>query len=417
MIPVNNKRSIFFLKRESPELQYGINSFLDTLIPSIVNLNQFNVFLIRYFEPSVTECAVTEKGESFTEIAIPPPLFYVKSHKNDQRYANRVVDILADFFGDAKPAIHSNHVNDFELLRAITTRFMNASLVTSVHCMLIETAFNGNKILIANYAREMRDVKNSYVKKEADLLAMSDYIISVNRHHKMLMHESYGVEKEKIQVIPRGLAIAAGATLANDDKLNVRDRFYINPEDKVILYAGRVDHSKGLKHLVGSLRTILNKNKNFKLIIAGGGNIESLLPYTTDIWTKIVFTGFIEKAQLFALFRSADVGVLPSIYENDSLIAKEMILNKLPLIVSDCDGFTEFFKDQENCLIVKNIAEKNGDSHVSEEDLALAILKMTGDASFSDRVTASAYESLVATGDLEDTVNNYLSIYNKIFDN
>jgi len=416
MTPINHKRSIFYLKKESAELQYGINSFLDTLIPSIVNLNQFEVFLIRYFEPTVTEFTVTEKGANFTEIAIPPPLFYVKSHKNDQRYANRVVDVLADLFGDAKPIIHINHINDFEMLQAIRTRFMNASLVTSIHSMLIETAFNGNKILIADYAREIRNVKNSYVKKEADLLAMSNYIISVNRHHKMLMHESYAVEKEKIQVIPRGLAIATGATIVNDDKLNIRDRFYVNPEDKVILYAGRVDNSKGLKYLVGSLRIILKKNKNFKLIIAGGGDIESLLPYTTDIWAKIGFTGFIEKEQLFAQFRMADVGVLPSIYENDSLIAKEMILNKLPLIVSDCDGFREFFKDQENCLIVKNISEQNGDSHVSEEDLALAILKMTGDESFSNRVSASAYECLVAGGDMKDTVNNYLNIYNEIFD-
>jgi glycosyltransferase involved in cell wall biosynthesis len=51
--------------------------------------------------------------------------------------------------------------------------------------------------------------------------------------------------------------------------------------------------------------------------------------------------------QLFSLIQVANVGVLPAIYENDSLIAKEMILNKLPLIVSDYDGFKELFKDQE----------------------------------------------------------------------
>lgn len=413
---VNKKKySIVYFKTDCPEIQYGINTFLNDLIPFIVQINRFSVYLVKYYEPTVEEFTVNTLSDNYTEIAIPSPLYYIKSHKNDQRYANRVVDLLTEFFSNTDIIVHANHFNDHDICKVLRERFAKLSIINSIHSMILENAFNGNKVRMANYVQETKYALNiSFVNKEAALVQMSDYVVSVSNYHKNVLEQYYGVNKDKVQVIPRGLNIGSDFGEVIRNKESLRKDLYFDADDKVILYVGRINSSKGLKSLIGSLRILLKDHPRFRLVIVGSGDIESIFPYCVDIWSKISFTGFLSKTDLAKFFQLADVGVLPAVYENDSLISKEMILNRLPLIVSNCDGFSGFFEDQNNCIIIDNRYDVNGEPNLEEDELAMGILNITNNKVFSDLISEKAYVGLVGSGELNSTLSKYIDIYNDI---
>ena len=68
----------------------------------------------------------------------------------------------------------------------------------------------------------------------------------------------------------------------------------------------------------------------------------------SGIWSKIVFTGYISKAQMYEIFLMSDLGVMPSYYEEFGYVALEMIMNKLPLLVNNTTGLSEISKNCKN---------------------------------------------------------------------
>lgn len=65
-------------------------------------------------------------------------------------------------------------------------------------------------------------------------------------------------------------------------------------------------------------------------------------------WSRITFTGRIDKKQLYELYTIANVGVVCSIHEEFGLVAVEMMMHALPLVVTDTSGLGE--------LVVNNVS-------------------------------------------------------------
>jgi glycosyltransferase involved in cell wall biosynthesis len=61
---------------------------------------------------------------------------------------------------------------------------------------------------------------------------------------------------------------------------------------------------------------------------------------------KVDFTGHLSKRELYDLYRIADMGVVCSIHEEFGYVAVEMMMHKLPVIVTDTGGLSEIVEDR-----------------------------------------------------------------------
>jgi glycosyltransferase involved in cell wall biosynthesis len=56
---------------------------------------------------------------------------------------------------------------------------------------------------------------------------------------------------------------------------------------------------------------------------------------------KITFAGLLEKNELYELYHIADIGIAPSLFELFGYVAVEMMIHKLPIVVTATSGQNE----------------------------------------------------------------------------
>ena len=104
-----------------------------------------------------------------------------------------------------------------------------------------------------------------------------------------------------------------------------------------------------LSYLIRAFREVLKIELDCRLIIAGSGNYDLFFQEIQDICTKITFTGLLDKKELYELYRIADVGVVPSLFEPFGYVPVEMMMHKLPIVATATSGLNEVV--DENCAL------------------------------------------------------------------
>ena len=189
-------------------------------------------------------------------------------------------------------------------------------------------------------------VKKSF-EEEKLYYSNSDHIICLSNYMQDILCVDYGIESGKISVISNGLLDVFDKNKTDKICVNLpyprhlRSKWNIPPQEKIILFAGRIDEVKGLSYLIKAFREVLQQFQNCRLIIAGSGDYDKYLPETKDICTKISFTGLLEKKDLFELYQLADIGVIPSLFEPFGLVAVEMMMHELPIVATTTSGLNE----------------------------------------------------------------------------
>lgn len=135
-----------------------------------------------------------------------------------------------------------------------------------------------------------------------------------------------------------------------EERQSLREEFGFTTEDTVVMYCGRILEVKGAKELV---QAIININDpHIKLLMIGsaisGGNAAT--PYVAEVQKlveqageRVKFTGYIDNHKLYRYYQSADLQVIPSLWEEAAgLIAIEGMLSGLPLIVTKSGGMVEY---------------------------------------------------------------------------
>lgn len=146
--------------------------------------------------------------------------------------------------------------------------------------------------------------------------------------------------------------------------------------DFVIVYSGRLNEEKGILSLVQAIKE-LNMIPNLKLLIIGASAygkdkhptqfIEQLEKESESIKDKLVFTGYIDYEQIPSYLKTADIAVVPSMWEEPfGLTVVEAMAAGLPLITTRSGGIPEI------CEGVATIVEKEN----IVQNLAKAILDL-----------------------------------------
>ena len=140
------------------------------------------------------------------------------------------------------------------------------------------------------------------------------------------------------------------------DRNKVRQAYGIPLENKVIVFLGRLNHVKRPELLLEAFHIFQKNTQNASLLYIGDGEMKPLLlrkAKELQLLEKITFFGNVEHGDLPPLISTADIGVLPSIFEGFPLSVLEMMACGVPVLASNVGDIPLIIKSYHNGLIFK----------------------------------------------------------------
>lgn len=133
------------------------------------------------------------------------------------------------------------------------------------------------------------------------VLAKADLVLPIRESLKLWAVAS-GAPPENIRVIPHGIDSAALVLEAEHD---VRSLFGIHPSSQILSFVGRLSPINYLFDLLEVARRLIKRRKDFCLVIAGGGELEtwlhSKLAADSELAEVVRLVGFQPRGVCFAL--------------------------------------------------------------------------------------------------------------------
>jgi glycosyltransferase involved in cell wall biosynthesis len=172
----------------------------------------------------------------------------------------------------------------------------------------------------------------------------ADAIVVYGEHVKRYL-VSEGVPAERVFVGPHAVDNNAySRTVPGEEKARLRGELGISPDQKVILYLGRLEEVKGLPYLLEAFASL--RRDDTVLIVAGtGSELASLKQCARErgLTGQVVFPGYIEPDAAVAYYGLAHIYVLPSIAtryfkEPWGLVVNEAMNQGVPVVASDSVG-------------------------------------------------------------------------------
>ena len=159
-----------------------------------------------------------------------------------------------------------------------------------------------------------------------------------------------GVSENKIEVVLNGVYPLS----AECDKAELKKRFGVLEDEKVISIVARLEDIKGHDYFIEAADDLLKKGIKAKFFIAGTGSYENQLKEKVLALGRendIVFTGFLTDVE--NLLRITDIQVNASYgTEATSLSLLEGMSLGIPAVVSDFGGNTGVISDGQNGIVV-----------------------------------------------------------------
>jgi len=229
------------------------------------------------------------------------------------------------------------------------------------------------------------------------VICCSDYMID---HVKYV----FGLPTDKLVMVPNG--VNSNGYVTDHDCQTFRSKFAL-PEEKIVLFVGRLVYEKGIHILINAVPKILSK-VDAKFIIVGSGYMkEQLLNIVRSMGLehKVLFEGFLDNDNLVKLQKCADVSVVPSLFEPFGIVALEAMAAGSPIVVSDTGGLTEIV---EHDLTGVKVYPNNPDS------LAWGITKVLLNTTYAQSLRNNAYLQIKKRYDWEKIAQDTKRIYEEV---
>ena len=230
-----------------------------------------------------------------------------------------------------------------------------------------------------DYERMIHETEAWLTYEAWKVICCSNYMVSHVRW-------AFGLPEDKLVMVPNGVNIQEYAGNRSADLRQFRRKFAL-PEEKLVLYVGRLVYEKGIHVFVNAVPKILGK-VDAKFVVVGNGYMKAPLSNLVEsmgLAHKVMFTGFVDDETLKNLQRCADVSVVPSLFEPFGIVALEAMAAKSPVVVSDTGGLSEIV---EHDVTGVKVYPENPDS------LAWGITRVLLDEKYADNVRNNAYKKV-----------------------
>lgn len=227
----------------------------------------------------------------------------------------------------------------------------------------------------------------SVFDEEKRMCDIVESIVCLSASTFEVLKTNYLIDEAKIHLIPNGRR-GGGNNCIYERKKILRKQAFINDNEKIILFVGRLTKAKGIYALLMSFREILKECSLARLVIAGAMPPDFELSLFNDIAYRVTYTGHIGCRDLNNWYIMADIGVIPSYTEQCSYVGIEMMMHGLPIVASDGFGLRDMFHDGVNAVIA-TIGNRSNPAEFSYH-LSNALLKLLFSAELAREIGDTA---------------------------
>ncbi|MFN8403156.1 MAG: glycosyltransferase [Anaerolineales bacterium] len=207
-------------------------------------------------------------------------------------------------------------------------------------------------------ARADEEREGAYrIEGEKQVLRRADRIVVATLAELTQLRFLYKADASKMVVIPPGVNVSRFYPIPSDEA-----KMYIGlkPEDRMILFVGRIEPLKGVDTLLEAMSCLqMKESRPVHLAIIGGDpsaspemmNAEMArlknLCEVLGLDQSVVFLGVRDQDKLSYYYSAAEVVVMPSHYESFGMVALEAMACGTPVIASEVGGLAYLVRDGE----------------------------------------------------------------------
>ncbi|MBS3096160.1 glycosyltransferase [Candidatus Woesearchaeota archaeon] len=191
--------------------------------------------------------------------------------------------------------------------------------------------------------------------------------------------------RKDIKIIPMGVDLSVFSERNKNEDLRKR----LGVKKEFILTVGRLVEKKGIKYLISSMKDVIKKFPDAKLVIIGDGPERKgleILAKDLKLDGSIIFAGSVENRHLPEFYATADLFVGPSIVtesgdtEGLGIVFLEALASGTCVIGSNVGGIPDIIKHNDTGLLV---------NQKSPGQLANAIIRLLSDKGLRRRLASS----------------------------
>jgi glycogen(starch) synthase len=178
---------------------------------------------------------------------------------------------------------------------------------------------------------------------ERAMIRRADHVITCSEFMEGHVRAVFGVRPPRVTAIPNGID-PRDLEPAGDLDLDVLRAQFARREDRLVLMVGRLVYEKGFHLALDALAPVVRRLGNVRFVVAGTGTAEAELKRQARrlrLSRHGTFLGWVGDDRLHALYRIAQVCIVPSIYEPFGIVALEAMASGCLCVVADTGGLRE----------------------------------------------------------------------------
>ena len=191
-------------------------------------------------------------------------------------------------------------------------------------------------------------------------------------------------------------------------RAEARQQLGIPPDQRILLYVGRLAKEKNLETLLGMAKIVTQQEKQTRLWLVGDGPFRDeclAIASRHGIGDKVKFVGSIPRQEVDKYYAAADLFTFASVTETQGLVLNEAMQYGIPAIAVDGGGASEAIVIGENGLATRN----------DDTSLAEAVLEVLRDDELYTQLCAGA-ERIAKLNTTDAMCKRVLEVYQLAID-
>ncbi|WP_298006579.1 glycosyltransferase [uncultured Anaerolinea sp.] len=282
----------------------------------------------------------------------------------------------------------------------------------------VVTMFHTLGLMKNRIARSPEEMEGEYrIEGERRALRISDRVLAATLAEKAQLQFLYQADESEIRIVPPGVDITRFYPIPREEAC---EAIGIPPEDRMLLFVGRIEPLKGLDTLMRAIAILrecgVQCHVPHYLAVVGGdpsSSGENLSDEMARLQTLrrelhledlVLFLGKRAQDTLPYYYSAADVLVMPSHYESFGMVALEAMACGTPVVASQVGGLAFLVQDGLTGYVVPD-----GDPQALSDRLRL--LLVDGELRQRMGLQAAAYARQYAW---ENIVERLLGVYSEL---
>ncbi|MDR1780802.1 MAG: glycosyltransferase [Tannerella sp.] len=284
-------------------------------------------------------------AERLAKFMDPAKYFELRDHIYDDFSYRYVNDLGCIEFSGRYPDNLLEEINNYSIVAGVIARTEHFDIIhahdwltypAGIHTKMV----SGKPLVIhvhaTDYDRSRGNVNPDVYNIEKNGMDYADRILTVSNMTRQTVIDKYHQDPNKVITVHNAVEPLSPDILAITDKRGVTD--------KIVTFLGRITMQKGPEFFVEAAAKVLGKTKNVRFVMAGSGDMMDKmirLAARRNISDRFHFTGFMKGKQVYEIFQSSDVYVMPSVSEPFGISPLEAMQCGVPSIISKQSGCAE----------------------------------------------------------------------------